>query len=142
MKDLLVGQGLPTGDYHPSFDDEWYASSTMLELDGGVFPNNLAYYIEGDQHAARRLKLKLNINNPEYAANAEEGLWIAARILLQAVLDSGEAEEAAEALRGADAIDRLLGKYRVQLRREDFTGLRGGYSRIFLIEHTVAPSAS
>ncbi len=61
-KDFLLTEGLPTGYYSKSID-EWFASSPMLEISGGMIPNNIAYYIEGTETIAKRLKIKLNVND-------------------------------------------------------------------------------
>lgn len=62
-KDYLAASGLVTGDYHASFG-EWWASTPLVEVGEGLFPDNLSYYVEGDARTADRLRLKLNVNNP------------------------------------------------------------------------------
>lgn len=137
VKDLLIESGLFTGEYHPDISDsEWFASSSMLELGGSlIMPDNLAYYVEGNQHVAKRLKLKLNVNNPEDAAASEERFWLAGVRLLHALLSGSDADEVAAALWNADKLDRLVGDCHVCLWRDDFKGARSGYSRILQIEH-------
>ncbi|MCA8900387.1 MAG: hypothetical protein KDA53_03985 [Hyphomonas sp.] len=53
--------GLTTGDYHES-DGEWFASSPPKEINDGLIPDNIAYYVEGNENAATVLKLVLNVN--------------------------------------------------------------------------------
>lgn len=64
---FLSSKNLITNDYHQdTFDaSSWFASSNYLEFGAGIFPNNIAYYIEGDELIARKLKLVVNFNDVE-----------------------------------------------------------------------------
>lgn len=68
----LSDLGLPTNKYHADeFDEsEWRAISTYDLI--GVFPNQnaIAYYVYGDEFAARKLLLKLNVQVPSKFAEA------------------------------------------------------------------------
>lgn len=66
-REFLVSTGLKTSDYHPDQIDgsQWYASSPYLEIGEEVLPNNIAYYVEGDEHTAHTLRLTANFNNLE-----------------------------------------------------------------------------
>lgn len=136
---FMADYGIETGHYHHSYDDEWCASSSMREIgEGVIWKNNIAYYIEGNEHAVTTLKLKMNINdltNPQEA----EGMFInwCMHLLEQAV--------------SFDAIDRMkmqivelknfeseipFGK--VQIMRDNFLGgITGGYSRKLVISRGV-----
>ncbi len=83
-KDFLRDFGLPTRDYHRSYEAEWYASSSMLDIGDAIIPNNIAYYIEGNETAVTMLKLKLNINEPGNADGAESRFREFADILMRA----------------------------------------------------------
>lgn len=61
--EILADDGLQAGDYHKSFDESWTASSPMKEIGDGVFADNIAYYLEGDELVVTRISLKLNVNN-------------------------------------------------------------------------------
>lgn len=62
---FLSSKNLITNDYHQdAFDgSSWFASTNYLEVGAGIFPNNIAYYIEGDELIARKLKLVVNFND-------------------------------------------------------------------------------
>ncbi len=66
--------GLVAGDYDPSIDGIWTASSEYLPLkdESHVLCNNIAYYVYGDRARALHLKLKLNVNEPAEAEAAHE----------------------------------------------------------------------
>lgn len=72
-KDYLISEGIITRYYHPidpEDDDEWFCCSDLLEFGGGLFPNNIGYYLNGDKKAVKSMKLKLNVNDPEHAIQA------------------------------------------------------------------------
>lgn len=86
-KEFLHDEGLVTGDYRRQFD-EWYASSPYLEIGEGLIPNNIAYYVEGDERIAKCLKLILNINNQETSNDAEQKfLQLAQTLVYRAIGD-------------------------------------------------------
>ncbi len=70
-KDFLEDVGLPTGFYKKPMDglDEWWATSSYLDLGEGVFPNSISYYVHGDERAVTSLELVLDVNEPEHANN-------------------------------------------------------------------------
>lgn len=80
-KDFLKEAKLNTGYYKKSYDDEWFASSTLVSIGKGVLSNNLAYYIEGNSHAAKILKIKLNMNDLNDAKELHHKLLETAQLL-------------------------------------------------------------
>ena len=133
---FMADLGVETGHYHHSFDDEWFASSPMRELgNGAIWKNNIAYYIEGGEQASTVLKIKLNINDPTSAREAEEMFIVHALHLLEHAVS-------------LDAVDRLKGNVasldefaadipfgQVILATEPFVGrIPGGYSRKFIVQ--------
>ena len=66
---FLNNRGVVTGYYHPDASDQkqWFASSRYLEVSNGLFPNNIKYYIDGDELVAHTLKLVVNFNDMEAA---------------------------------------------------------------------------
>jgi hypothetical protein len=133
---FVADLGVETGHYHRSHDDEWFASSLMREFgSGAIWRNNLAYYIEGSEHAASVLKIKLNINDPEQPEEAEDMFIVhALHLLEQAVsLNAVERLKGLVAALGDFAADIPFGQ--VTLTREPFVGgIPGGYSREFNVQ--------
>ena len=85
--DFLKEQGLPTRPYHRSYEDEWFAASDYLEIGNGFgLKNNLAYYLNGSEHAVSELKLKLHINEPDKPDEAEHRFRELGLILLSQAL--------------------------------------------------------
>lgn len=126
-KDFLAEFGLVTKHYHRLYDG-WYASSPMLELGKGIMPNNLAYYVEGDELVATRLKLKLNINDIAGAKEAEERFVLASNGLL-------EKATAYRPLQNAAPMETVFGKHRITVKRDEWSGgIKGGYDLMLTIE--------
>lgn len=132
---FMADLGVETGHYHSSFDDEWFASSPMREFGNeATWRNNIAYYIDGSEQAASTLKIKLNVNDPGEAREAEDMFIVhALHLLEQAVsLDAVERLKSPVALLDDFEADIPFGK--VTLEREVFVGgIPGGYSRIFSV---------
>jgi hypothetical protein len=132
-KDFLKEEGLATSAYQDIGDGEWSCSSNLMDIDDGLLPNRLGYFILGDISAAKRLRLKLYVNNPSMAGQSEARFCEVATKLLEAAgvkdktcllelpIDSGR--------RDSDA-----GPYAVKLSREDWQGgIQGGYDRVLTI---------
>ena len=85
-KQLLVSEGLETGYYHPIEPDEWSASSPFIDVGNDLIPNNISYYVDGNEAAAKTLKLVLNVNSRESAVMAHSKLLSSAKVLLKAAL--------------------------------------------------------
>jgi TRAP-type C4-dicarboxylate transport system permease small subunit len=127
-KDFLSEAGLSTGDYHRSYDEEWFASSVMLEIGGDLIPNNIAYYIEGTEAVVTTLKLKLNVNDVPSAPAAEAQFVELARQLMIAAMGFAYPGLA------VDALDIPQGSRSVKIVKDSWTGgIRSGYDKIFTI---------
>jgi hypothetical protein len=59
---FLDDHGLPCG-YYDDLHGKWQASSPYRKFEGRMIPDNLAYYVVGDETAARRLTLAFNRND-------------------------------------------------------------------------------
>lgn len=132
---FLREEGLVTDDYHRSFD-EWFANSPYQEIGDGFPKDNVAYYVEGDEHAATQLKLVLNINNPTDPTASEERFRELAITLSKKALGDDAIEKDVGSLLSQDHATLQIGQKEVRLSREDWSGgIRGGYERKFVIEH-------
>lgn len=134
-KDFAVNMGLATGDYHPTGDGQWFASSKLLELESDVTcPDNLAYYVEGDERTAKRLKIKLNVNNPSNPTASESRFQDACEVLLHTAIGHLPAN-LRERITMAEVLNEVIGGRHILLKKVDFSGgISGGYSRMLTIE--------
>lgn len=127
-KDYLAEAGLVSGDYHRSFD-EWFASTPYLELGEGLMPDNLAYYIEGDELTATRLKLVLNINNPANPADSELRFREVGQMLLNNAMPGHHLET------DMSELSVSVENWRIQVTEEKWEGgIRGGYTKRLVID--------
>ncbi|MFZ2996039.1 hypothetical protein [Sphingobium sp.] len=132
---FMTDMGHDTGYYQHSFDAEWFACSPMREICGGeIWKNNLAYYIEGHEHAATTLKLKLNINDPAHSREAEDTFLIGCIHLLEQSVSIDAVERMKLRIAGLETFSEAIPFGSVALSRDDFKGgIEGGYSRKFEI---------
>lgn len=129
---FLEGQGIVTRDYHRLYD-EWMASSPYLEIGTAILPNNIAYYIDGDELVASRLKIVLNVNAPDEAEHAEAEFLKKCLALSAAAIPGRDITVAPEPF----AMD--IHPWRISMTRRDWSGgIRNGYELEFTVE---VPSA-
>lgn len=102
-KEFLVNEGLSTGFYNRSFEEEWFASSPMKEFSDGIIPDNITYYVEGSEDVAKILKLKVNVNDASRTDKACEKLEAVAEALSMSSLSLPLSEEMKSAILGCNS---------------------------------------
>lgn len=88
-RNFLLSEGIETGYYNPidpMEPSEWFSCSKLVEIGSGLFPNNIAYYLNGNERAVASLKLKLNVNDPGHADEAHAKLLSSADTLVREAL--------------------------------------------------------
>lgn len=62
---FLLSMELGTRDYYNDGLDpvKWHSNSTYFDVGEGAMPNSIAYYIEGNERCATKLKLVANVND-------------------------------------------------------------------------------
>lgn len=132
--EFLKTVGIEMGDYHSIIGD-WYASSPYLELGEGIMPDNIAYYIDGNENAATQLKLVLNVNNPDAPETSEQKFSETGIILVEKAIPGIDGEAVFSHLSG-DAPPLIHSDKKISLLHEKWAGgLIGGYSRKLVVEH-------
>ena len=133
-KDFLKVGGLVTRPYHRSFEDEWFAGSNFLEIGDGALPNQMAYYLNGNEEAVTELVLKLSINQPQQASEAEDKFVEIGVALLVAALGEHEAELYIGRLARLVSFSEGSDARGVSLKQEMWNGgIKGGFSRSLTI---------
>lgn len=102
-KEFLVNEGLSTGFYNRSFEEEWFASSPMKEFSDGIIPDNITYYVEGSEDVAKILKLKVNVNDASRTDKACEKLEAVAEALSMSSLSLPLSEKMKSAILGCNS---------------------------------------
>lgn len=142
-KAVLEPHGLKTNDYHRSLDGVWRASSPMKELDSELFSNNVTFAIEGNEHAATRLKLSLNVNNAKAAVAAMESFASMVKVLIETALPDCEAEKLIMAARSGRSRTLKASNAGVKLTREDWRNDKlSGYQLMLVITHSAYSSVT
>lgn len=119
--------GIVARDYHRLYD-EWRAASPMKEIGTDPMPDNVAYYIEGDELVADTLTLELNVNNPANPAASEAEFASLCKQL------AGAALQHSPQLSTSEDFDIGIEGKRVTLSTRRWEGgIRGGYERTFTI---------
>lgn len=130
---FLKSVGLATDDYHCNYDG-WMASSHYCDVGDDVYPNNLAYYVEGDEFVVSKLKLVLNVNSPAGAAQAYESFAQAAQLLVKMALPGALNSNDDLSLTSGDA-PLLLHGYELVLKCNQWpNGIKGGHDLTFTIK--------
>lgn len=131
---FLTEARLACGDYHrdPLSEAEWYASSPYLEVGKGTFPDNIAYYVEGDEHIARRLKLVVNFNDRETMSSTRELFGQLAAVLFRAALGQEAPDKLTAGITEELPLRIATEEKVVRLVREPWPSGRGHTLRLFI----------
>lgn len=135
---FLSSVGVVAGDYNPSIDGVWRASSDYLPLrdDSPVLCNNIAYYICGDSTSARQFRLKLNVNEPDMADAAHEIFLEFCDELAAKALDRQLDPEIRNAILVGECRSAVVRERNVTVERHDWLGgIDNGYEVTFEICH-------
>ena len=97
---FLNEEGLEAKDYrHEALDKtRWYACSSYLEVSDDLFPNDVIYYVEGDEFIARTLKLVVNFNEIGAVAATLKRFTDIAEKLIETALHADMSPEIREAI--------------------------------------------
>lgn len=133
-KDFLADLGIKTGYYQFVGGNEWYSNSEMIELDEAIFPNNISFYIIGNEHVAILLKLILNVNSPESIIIAKNKLLSSAKLLFIRATNLPFPNEIEEVIEKGINYSFEVENYSVVIEKHDWpTHIYGGYDINFSI---------
>lgn len=137
-KDFLSAVGIATGHYHPVGLNDWQSSSKMVELDEAIIPNNISYYVTGEEKIAKSLKLILYVNIPDDPIPAHEMLLLAATLLFSKAINMKLPYEIESAIKRGIDYSFKIGNYSVSVEKHSWPcHRRGGYDIQFAIVHSV-----
>jgi hypothetical protein len=132
-KDFLIKEGLQTGYYNKSFD-EWCALSPMIEFGEGLISDNIAYYVEGTETAAKTLKLKLNVNDASRSDFACKKLLDASEALCKEALNEKLTDAFQEAIIKGKPLVRIYDGRELKVEKDEWPSHAfGGYDIKFVI---------
>jgi len=133
-KQFLASEGIETGYYHPIEPDEWYASSPLIEVGNDLIPNNISYYVDGNESTAKTLKLILNVNSRESAVMAHSKLLSSVKALLKAALGLDISSDIEAAIMKGENKAFKLGSFIATIEKNDWPQHRiGGYDIKFVL---------
>jgi len=127
-KNFLLNEGIKTGQYHFIAPNEWVASSSLVEIDNGLLPNNISYYVEGNETTAKILKLILNVNQIENSEMAHMKLLSSIKVLLKTALGSELTTEQEKVFFDGKDIKLVHGNFEVSVEKNEWPQNNiGGY---------------
>lgn len=129
---FLAPHGLATNHYHRTHVG-WWASSRYLDIGESLMPNNVVYYIKGDEFIASELKLVLNVNDCDSADEAYQCFFDIVSVLMNQALPGAPCSGREVLPRAGDPILILQG-HAIKLERIDWPKhARGGHQLVFTI---------
>ncbi len=102
-KEYLTEYDLNTGHYNNIGGNEWFCSTPPVDIGEGDWPNALSYFVSGDDHAAKSLKLRLYVNSPDYQTQAEEHFIVVAETLISKAIQMGASTNLREVIDSAES---------------------------------------
>jgi hypothetical protein len=128
--------GMQTRGYK-SYEVKGYGcSSPYKEIGKGTLfsiPNNLAYYVNGNQQTVNELKLVLNVNTLRDAEVSHAALAVASGLLTKRALNGDLSDEVLAALLAGRSGKWKTGSNRIEVYRDDWATANGGYEIHFTI---------
>jgi hypothetical protein len=135
-KQFLKEEGLETGYYHPIGQEEWYASSKLINLGDDVIPNNISYYVDGNENIAKSVEIIVNIYSKKSASMAHSKLLSAAKTILKVALGIDISKDIETAIMNGKNQVLKLGYYTATIEKNDWAQSPvGGYDIKFILSH-------
>ena len=133
-KNFLPSEGVETGFYNRLYEEEWSASSPMIEFGDGIIPDNIAYYVEGTESVTTTLKIKVNVNDAARSEMAQKKLKKLAETLSYSSLGQGLSEQMVRAIDDGKQYSEKIGSKSITVVVEKWPNHRfNGYDLKFVI---------
>lgn len=133
-KNFLSSEGVETGYYNKLCEEEWSASSPMIEFGDGFISDNVAYYVEGTEEVANTLKVIVNVNDAIRCDIAQLKLLGLASALSLSSLNQDLSEHMKKAIINGQKYSEKCGSKKITVTVEKWAGHRfNGYDLKFII---------
>jgi hypothetical protein len=135
-KQFLRDEGLETGYYHPIGQEEWYASSKLINVGDDIIPNNISYYVDGNENIAKSVEIVVSIYSKESASMAHSKLRSSAKTILKVALGIDVSKDIETAIMEGKNQVFKLGYYTATIEKNDWPQSPvGGYDIKFILSH-------
>lgn len=124
----IPGMALPSGNsYGQLLGSDDYSCGTQYKDIGSGFPlsNNISYYARGTPNHAKRLRVLLNINQPDTDKEAHTVFVQAAQTLFQSAFASALPKEIAQAIADGKPGQWKHAGYAIELKKENWPTGKG-----------------
>lgn len=133
-KNFLSSKGLNTGFYDKVFNEEWFASSNIVEFSDGINPDNATYCIEGTENVANTLKIIINVNDANRSDLAQHKLLELANVLSGISIKQNLSKQMINAIANVRNYSETCNTKNINLIIEPWNNHRlNGYSIKFII---------
>ncbi|MEO9598910.1 hypothetical protein [Parasphingorhabdus sp.] len=134
--DFLKETPLKMGNYCHYIGDDWGVSSNMFEIGDSPWKNNVAYYVDGNEIAATKLTLTLNVNALGEAQEAEQLFCDMCAVLLFRAMPEAELSDVDGHIEKLMEFSELLSGRQISLKKTPFRGgvIKDGYEWKFTIQ--------
>ncbi|MFM7469689.1 MAG: hypothetical protein ACKO37_09340 [Vampirovibrionales bacterium] len=136
----MIDMDLKTGHYNQltEQDDFWFTSSIKRIGSEDLYnnSNSIGYYIEGNEHIAACLKLKLHVNNLSTVEETEKKFCAYCIHLIKKSLSNEMAEQIETKIHSLESFKETKGQDNVALHEPSILRMNGiteGYSRVLEI---------
>ena len=131
---FLSEMELSAGDYYQDGLDasQWYSSSNYLDINRGLMPNNIAFYVEGKEQCSNRLKLVVNVNDIPSIQTLRIRYLAAVEKLMTEALRCSVPPELVAAINNEVSISIHIAGKRVDFVKESWPSQRGYELRFIL----------
>ncbi|MGL5631086.1 MAG: hypothetical protein ACRDD3_01895 [Azovibrio sp.] len=126
----IPGMALPSGNTYSSLfgEDDYLCGTRYKEIgvtSSAVLPNNISYYVRGTPNLAKRLRILLNVNQPNLDKEGRIALTEAAQTLFQSAFGIAMPDKITESvIKGTPGAWKHAG-YAIELKKEIWSTGRG-----------------
>ncbi|MCJ2165836.1 MULTISPECIES: hypothetical protein [unclassified Pseudodesulfovibrio] len=122
-------------DYTNYYEDEWGATSDLVDVNNEILPDRVGYYIDGNKIAATQLKLILNVQDGDNSKDSDLIFMNLCNALLQIATHSHLSNKIEEAISSHLNDNETIDFYKITINFERFYS-DSGYTIKFIINLT------
>ncbi|UWQ31636.1 hypothetical protein K3555_13645 [Leisingera sp. M527] len=124
-REILADEGMRAGDYHSSFDDEWWSGVTTKELDGSLLPSLANFSFKGVEGLVLQLRLRGYFMDEFVTEEALGEFSRLSQLLVRRAEKDGDTGELLASLQEMHPFEACTDATKVEFKRERFPNEKG-----------------
>jgi hypothetical protein len=133
---FLEAEGVVAKDWHPTTFGEWRAEASVVKLGDGFSPDNVSYFLSGNEFATTRMVLILHTDHRNDTAASDALFYVMVLKLLERAVPIDQAGAILGRLHDQGDMVIKEGGWRFSMSRDDWGNAKfGGYARNFKLTH-------